>query len=155
MRVKAFCLKETQCCEAIYFPKSGWLLSCTFSNPSRSKEGLQAPFQVFNPHVCFPESFCLCSIRVHLVFWGTRERWLLLSFSFAEAVCCIGRCDFNMRASKVGGLVYVLKNRKIKVYCRESSSETKPAFFRLSLLCFPPFFPQDVLSCCNSAEVQF
>lgn len=145
MWVKAFCLKETQCCKAIYFPRSAWLLSCTFSNPSGSKEGSQAPFQVFNPHVCFPESVCLCCIRVHLVFWGARERWLLLSFSFAEAVCCIGRCDVNMRASKVGGLVYMLRNHKIKVYCSESSSETKWAFFWLSF--FSAFPPSLVISC--------
>lgn len=123
---------------AMYFPKSWWLLSGTFSNPNRSKEGSQTQFQEYNPRVCFPESFCLCCIRVHLAFWGTRLRWLLLSFSFAEAVCCIGRCDFNMQASKVGGLVHMLKNHKIKVYCSESSSETKPAFFGCCSA-FPPF----------------
>lgn len=110
---------------------------------------------MFNPHVCFPESFCLCSIRVHLVFWGTRERWLLLCLSFAEAVCCIGRCDFVMRALKVGGLVYMLKNHKIKVCCRKSSSETRPALFCFSLFCSPSLFPQNVSSCCICTEVQF
>lgn len=93
----------------------------------------KAPFQVLSPRVCFPESFCLCCRRVHLVFQRERERerWLLLSFSFLLRRCaCIGRCDFYMRASKVGGLVYVpKKNHKIKVCCSESSSETSPTFF--------------------------
>lgn len=149
MWVKALRLKETQCCTAaFFFPKSGWLLSCTFSNPSRSKKVSQATFQVFNPHVCFPERFCLCCWRAHLVFWGTRERWLLLSFSFAEAVCCIGRCDFYMRASKVGGLVYMQKNHKIKVYCSESSSETETSLFLVVFVLFSPhfFFPWDLTS---------
>lgn len=60
MRVKAAHLKETQCCTATHFPKSGWLLSCTFPRPSRSEAAFETPFQVFNPHVCFAESFCSC-----------------------------------------------------------------------------------------------
>ena len=88
----------------------------------------KAPFQVLSPRVCFPESFCLCCRRVHLVFLSLslswvpqkgerererekeRERWLLLSFSLLLRRCARrGRCDFYMRASKVGGLVYVPK----------------------------------------------
>ena len=85
----------------------------------------KAPFQVLSPRVCFPESFCLCCRRVYLVFLRhsreierdrereterERTRWLLLSFSFLlRRYTCIGRCDFYMRASEVGGLVYVPK----------------------------------------------
>lgn len=71
-----------------------------------AKEGSQAPLQVFNPHICVPESLCLCWIRVRLVFWGTRERWLLLSFSFAEAVS-LHRQVWFLHASLKSGWVRV------------------------------------------------
>lgn len=64
----------------------------------------------------------------------------LLSSSFAEAVCCTGRCDFNMQASKVGGFMYMLK-KTTRSKCTAVNlvqRQNQPFFFAFVLL-FPSF----------------
>ena len=64
-------LKETQCCRAACFPKSEWLLSCTFSGFAGGERALK-PFQVFSPRARVSLKACVCV--VYRVFPQARDR---------------------------------------------------------------------------------
>lgn len=91
--------------------------SCYYA-PSSILAGLvkrlsEMPFHI-NPHILFPRKllFVLCkgAFGFSEAFEREIERWLLYRSCFAEAACCIGRCDFSMRASKEGGFGFMQKN---------------------------------------------
>lgn len=67
----------------------------------KKKRSLKYHFQVFSPHICFPGSLWFALCKGTLGFLRHSRGELCSAPVSAEAACCTGRCDFDMRASKV------------------------------------------------------
>lgn len=145
-RVKAFCMSDTRCCGATYFPNSEWLLSCTFFfSPCEALEG--SKFRVVQPTRLFPWTLLFLLQKGYVWFSEALERgdFCLAPVLLRRCAALAGVISTRKPQKWVGSCVcwkkkQTKKNHTIKVHCSESSSETKPGFFLSPLFCFPSFF---------------
>lgn len=146
-RVKAFCMSDTRCCGATYFPNSEWLLSCTFFfSPCEALEG--SKFRVVQPTRLFPWTLLFLLQKGYVWFSEALERgdFCLAPVLLRRCAALAGVISTRKPQKWVGSCVCWKKKNKQKKTTRSKCTAVNlvqrqnQAFFLSPLFCFPSFF---------------
>lgn len=147
-RVKAFCMSDTRCCGATYFPNSEWLLSCTFFfSPCEALEG--SKFRVVQPTRLFPWTLLFLLQKGYVWFSEALERgdFCLAPVLLRRCAALAGVISTRKPQKWVGSCVCWKKNKQknptrskctaVNLVQRQNQAFFFIAFVLLSLLFFP------------------
>lgn len=146
-RVKAFCMSDTRCCRATYFPNSEWLLSCTFFfSPCEALEG--SKFRVVQPTRLFPWTLLFLLQKGYVWFSEALERgdFCLAPVLLRRCAALAGVISTCKPQKWVGSCVCWKKNQTKKKTTRSKCTAVNlvqrqnQAFFYRLCSAFPPFF---------------